>query len=165
MTTTGGIRSHARGRQHIGNNVVRCVARCSPRTVSCAAWKSSDTGAHHGPRRRAGPRPHLQPPRRSRSDGRGPLPTRTSSVRRSIAPRPNSRTRSRRRRSSRPASRSSTCSPVRQGRQDRPLRRRRRRQDRYHQELINNIALKHGGYSVFAASASAPARGTTSGTR
>jgi F-type H+-transporting ATPase subunit beta len=53
-------------------------------------------------------------------------------------------------RSSRPASRSSTCSPLRQGRQDRPVRRRRRRQDRAHQELINNIAKAHGGYSVFA---------------
>jgi hypothetical protein len=39
---------------------------------------------------------------------------------------------------------------LRQGRQDRPVRRRRRRQDRAHQELINNIAKAHGGYSVFA---------------
>ena len=37
-----------------------------------------------------------------------------------------------------------------EGRQDRPLRRRRRRQDRRHQELINNVASKHGGFSVFA---------------
>ena len=35
------------------------------------------------------------------------------------------------------------------GRQDRPVRRRRRRQDRHHQELIHNIAMKHGGVSVF----------------
>jgi F-type H+-transporting ATPase subunit beta len=39
---------------------------------------------------------------------------------------------------------------LRQGRQDRPVRRRRRRQDRAHQELINNVAKAHGGYSVFA---------------
>ena len=31
------------------------------------------------------------------------------------------------------------------------------------QELITNIATEHGGFSVFAASASAPARATTSG--
>ena len=40
--------------------------------------------------------------------------------------------------------------PYLQRRQDRPVRRRRRRQDRHHQELINNIAMKHGGVSVFA---------------
>jgi hypothetical protein len=39
---------------------------------------------------------------------------------------------------------------LRQGRQDRPVRRRRRRQDRADQELINNIAKAHGGVSVFA---------------
>ena len=39
---------------------------------------------------------------------------------------------------------------LRQRRQDRPVRRRRRRQDRAHQELINNVAKAHGGYSVFA---------------
>ena len=39
--------------------------------------------------------------------------------------------------------------PYRQRRQDRPLRRRRRRQDRHHQELINNVAKQHGGFSVF----------------
>ncbi len=39
---------------------------------------------------------------------------------------------------------------LRQGRQDRPVRRRRCRQDRADQELINNIAKEHGGYSVFA---------------
>ena len=37
-----------------------------------------------------------------------------------------------------------------QGRQNRPVRRCRRRQDRAHQELINNVAKAHGGYSVFA---------------
>jgi len=32
-------------------------------------------------------------------------------------------------------------------------------------ELINNVAMKHGGVSVFPGSASAPARATTSGWR
>jgi F-type H+-transporting ATPase subunit beta len=32
-------------------------------------------------------------------------------------------------------------------------------------ELINNVAKNHGGYSVFAAWASAPARATTCGWR
>jgi F-type H+-transporting ATPase subunit beta len=53
---------------------------------------------------------------------------------------------------------------LRQGRQDRPVRRRRRRQDRSHQELINNVAKAHGGYSVFAGVASVPAKATTSTT-
>jgi F-type H+-transporting ATPase subunit beta len=35
-------------------------------------------------------------------------------------------------------------------RQGRPVRRRRRRQDRAYQELIRNIATQHGGFSVFA---------------
>jgi hypothetical protein len=55
--------------------------------------------------------------------------------------------------------------PVRQGRQGRPVRRRRRRQDRQHQELINNIAKAHGGCRCSPASASAPAKATTSITR
>jgi F-type H+-transporting ATPase subunit beta len=33
--------------------------------------------------------------------------------------------------------------------EDRPVRRRRRRQDRGHHGVIHNIALKHGGVSVF----------------
>ena len=51
-----------------------------------------------------------------------------------------------------PASRSSTSiQPFLEGRQDRPLRRRRRRQDRHHPGVnIINVATKHGGFSVFA---------------
>jgi hypothetical protein len=52
--------------------------------------------------------------------------------------------------------------PLRQGRQDRPVRRRRRRQDRAHQELINNIAKATAATRCSPASASAPARATTS---
>jgi len=44
-------------------------------------------------------------------------------------------------------------------------RRRGRRQDRTMLELINNVAKKHGGFSVFGASASARARAATSTTR
>ena len=51
---------------------------------------------------------------------------------RSTGRRPNSSTSRPKPRSWSPASRSSTCWPLRQGRQDRPVRRRRRRQDRHH---------------------------------
>ena len=49
--------------------------------------------------------------------------------------------------------------PVRAGRQDRHVRRRRRRQDRLIQEMIYRIAKQHGGVSVFAGVGRADPRG------
>jgi F-type H+-transporting ATPase subunit beta len=81
-------------------------------------------------------------------DEAGPIKTKRAAA--STRKRRNSSSSRPKPKSSSPASRSSTCWRLRQGRQDRPVRRRRRWQDRSHQELINNIAKAHGGYSVFA---------------
>ena len=94
--------------------------------------KAVDTGRpHHRAGGRAVPGPALQPARPDhRRQGRRSRPGRPT---RSTGPRPRSRSRRPRPSSSRPASRSWTCSrPYHARRQDRPVRRRGRGQDRAH---------------------------------
>ena len=127
-TNNNGKRAHPRGRpaprrEHRALHRHGHHRRSRPRPGG-EEHRRADPDA--GRRRHA--RPHHE--RHRRAGRRGGPGQRHRAPRRSTAgPRPSPSSRPRPR-CSRPASRSSTCSPLHQGRQDRPVRRRRRRQDR-----------------------------------
>ena len=153
-----------RCQQHLGEGRVRSVAM-EPTDGLVRGMKAIDTGSPitvpvgretlgrvfnvlGEPVDKLGPvnatTPHAHPP---------PRPA----LRRAVDPRP---------RSSRPASRSSTCSqPFLKGGKIGLFGGAGVGKTVVIQELIHNIATQHGGFSVSPASASAPARATTSGSK
>ena len=117
--------------QQIGDSRVRVVCLKPTDGLAPRHRGAQPRPGHHRARRRRRARPRVQ--RDRRAPRRRPLDENArSTTGRSTARPPASTPSSPRPRCSRPASRSSTCSPPTCRRQDRPVRRRRRGQDRAH---------------------------------